>query len=105
MGKYESLRSEAQQIDSVVLSAEVVHDCDGVVDHHLAVFYHGVALVERGVYWFLDCLFVHDVLEVHLEVVEQIPDGLALPADVEVVHLQRHVLAGFAHRGCGFAFD
>ena len=50
MGKYESLRSEAQQIDSVVLSAEVVHDCDGVVDHHLAVFYHGVALVERGVY-------------------------------------------------------
>ncbi len=40
---------------------------------------------------------MHDVLKGHLEVVEEVPDGLALSPDVEVVHPQLTLLLPALH--------
>ena len=94
MWAYDGLRGEANEAVVLVLAADVHQDGHGIVDLEVCVLQHGQAHIEADFYLYFAALLMHDVLEIDLQVVEQVSDGLALAADEEVVHFQLLLVHG-----------
>lgn len=91
---YDGLGSEANESVVLVLPADVHHNGHCIMYLEIPVFQHGKAHVEANLYFYLAALLMHDVLKIYLEVVEQVPDGLALAADEEIVHFEPLLMHG-----------
>ena len=77
---------EANEAVVLILPADVHHNGHGIMYLKIPVFQHRKAHIEAHLYLYLTALLMHDVLEIYLEVVEKVPDGLALAADEEIVN-------------------
>jgi tRNA isopentenyl-2-thiomethyl-A-37 hydroxylase MiaE len=86
------LRGESYEALSLESFADVAHYGDGFVELYVVVLEEGEAHVEAYFYLVLAIDLVHDVLEINLQVVEQVPYRLASSPDEEVVQLQNTAL-------------
>lgn len=73
---------------ALIFLANVHHDGNGIVDFQISIFQHWQSHIEAYFYLDLPALLMHNVLEIHLQVVQQMPDRLAFTPYEEVMHLQ-----------------
>ncbi len=82
---YYWLGSNTDERVSFVLSTEVVHNCNRLVQSDIAILNIGYAKVEAHIAYILWCFALFDKVERNIEKVEQVDEWLAGASDIEIM--------------------